>query len=121
MCVMLMVGLRNLARTARWLVAGLAAAAVFTGSAWICGMFLLPPVVASADVRWLLSVGLGSALAAVVALWGNWWATREDMPARMDGSGRPKTAEASGERSIAAGGDIKIASTGDNATNIEGR
>jgi hypothetical protein len=106
------------AMTIRWLMALLATGAVFTGSAWLCGSFLMRSI-APADVRWLLAVGLGSALAALAALWGKWWATRDDAYTQTSASGSGKRAKTRGDRSIAAGGDIGIASTGDNAVNLD--
>lgn len=106
-------------RTARWWVAGLVTAAAFGLAAGISGAFLLPVVMRSAADRWVVAAGLGVAVAALAALWGQSWATREDGGEVRGHPARPG-ATAAGERSVAASGDISgIASTGDGATNIQ--
>ncbi len=74
-------------RTVRWLVAGLVTAAVFGGATWICGAYLLPPVMASSADRWVVAAGLGVAVAAFAALWGKWWATQEESILPTSGPG----------------------------------
>ena len=99
-------------RTVRWWLAGLVAIAAFGAATWVSGAFFLPLVMKSGSDRWVVAAGLGVALAALMALWGQSWATRES-PAE------PGTA-AAGKRSITAAGDINgIASTGDDATNSQ--
>lgn len=106
-------------------MAGLVTAAAFGLAAWISGAFLLPMVMKSAADRWVVAAGLGVAVAAVAALWGKSWATREGGGAvsgeGQDARGIPAGPGATaGDRSIAAGGDISgIVSTGDDATNIQ--
>jgi hypothetical protein len=99
-------------RTVKWWVAGLMAVAAFGAATWLSGAFILPFVMESNSDRWVVAAGLGVALAAPVALWGQSWATRES-------AAEPGAATA-GKRSITAAGDISgIASTGDDATNIQ--
>jgi hypothetical protein len=118
-------GVVDVGRTVRWWVAGLVTAAAFGLAAWVSGAFVLPMVMRSAADRWVVAAGLGVAVAALAALWGQAWATRKggtSSCASEDAHGRPTRpgAAAAGERSIAAGGDISgIASTGDDATNIQ--
>jgi hypothetical protein len=111
---------------ARWSVAVLVTAAAFGVGAWISGAFLLPAVMKSGADRWVLAAGMGVAVAALAALWGHSWARREGEAspgrgAQSAGSAAAASPAAGGERSItAAGGDITgIASTGDDATNIQ--
>jgi hypothetical protein len=108
-------------------VAGLVTAVAFAVSAWISGAFVLPLLMKSAADRWAVAVGFATAVAALVALWGQSWAMRENEAVSVQDKGRRQApaspgAAASGERSIAAGGDISgIASTGDDSTNTEHR
>ena len=99
-------------RTVRWWVAGLGVAAAFGVATWVSGEFFLPLVIKSASDRWVVAAGLGVAVAALVALWGQSWATRESTVERG--------AAVAGNRSITAARDIRgIASTGDDATNTQ--
>jgi hypothetical protein len=101
-------------RARRWLIAGLTVALSFGVATWVSGAFLLPLVLKSGADRWVVASALGVAIAALVALWGQQWAMH-DSPAELGTS----AAEA---RSISAGQDISgIASTGDDATNIQRR
>lgn len=101
-------------RTVRWCAAGLVVAAAFGGVTWLAGAFLLPLVMKSAADGWVVAAGLGVAVAALVGLWGQSWATREP-------AANPSDA-AAGDRSVTAAGDISgIASTGDGATNTQYR
>ena len=100
-------------RTIRWWVAGLMTVAAFGAATWVSGAFILPLVMKSNSDRWVVAAGLGVAVAALVALWGKSWATHEPAP-------EPTATMAAGKRSITADGDISgIASTGDDATNIQ--
>src|SRR5258708_24931663 len=73
------------------------------------GAVVLPPMLHSPDVRWVVAAGFGVAAAALAALWGHWFATRDTSAAEPTG----KSVTASGAESIAAGGDISgSASTG---------
>lgn len=111
-------------RLARWGAAGLVTAAVFAVVTWATGAFALAGVLRSDGDRWVVASALGVAVAALAALWGHSWATKEtaasgtaEEPAEPACGAGPV---ASGERSIAAGGNITgIASTGDDATNIQ--
>lgn len=113
-------------RTVEWWVAGLVTAVAFGASVWISGAFVLPLLMKSSADRWGVAVGFGLAVAALVALWGQSWATRENRaaPGQETGRRQPPASPAvapSGERSI-AGRDISgIASTGDDTTNIQHR
>jgi len=114
----------DVGRTVKWWLAGLVTVTVFGLAAWVSGAFLLPAVMRSAADRWVVAAGFGVAVAALAALWGQSWATREGGGAASGTGRRPGRpgATATGERSIAAGGDIGgIASTGDDATNIQQR
>jgi hypothetical protein len=98
--------------TVRWGVVGLVTVAAFGLAALVSGVFVLPLAMKSDADRWVVAAGLGVAVAAFVALWGQSWATHEP-------SAEPDTAMA-GKRSITAAGDISgIASTGDDATNTQ--
>jgi hypothetical protein len=63
--------------TVRWLIAGVVTVAAFAVPAWVCGAFLLPLVIKDGGVRWAIATAAGLALAALMALWGNWYATTE--------------------------------------------
>ena len=98
-------------RTLRWWVAGLVAALAFGVATYLSGAFLLPLVMKSAADRWVVAAGVGVAVAALAALWGQSWAMRDSLADPGAGAG---------SRSVSAGGDIGgIASTGDNATNSQ--
>jgi hypothetical protein len=101
-------------RTVKWCAVGLVAAAAFGSVTWVAGAFVLPLVIKSGADRWAIAVGLGAAVAAVAAAWGQWWATREPMA-------EPGVGPA-GDRSITAARDISgIAATGDGTTNTQYR
>lgn len=109
-------------RAGRWWLAGLVTVAVFAVTAWVLAAFVLPPVMASAGDRWVVAAGAGTAVAALAALWGQSWATRvEAGTSDADaGSKSRRVPGPGGDRSVTAGGDITgIASTGDDASNIQ--
>lgn len=107
-------------RAGRWWVAGLVTVAAFAVTAWVLATFVLLQVMASAPDRWVVAAGAGTAVAAVSALWGQSWATRKDSEGSAGGSGPGRVAGSGGDRSVTAGGDISgIASTGDNASNMQ--
>lgn len=107
---MLARGRGTMSRAARWLVAVGVMVAAFGVSLWVCGALLLPLWLKSGADRWVVSAGLGVAVAALAALWGASWAGAES-----EGS-----SSGPGERSISASGDITgMASTGDGTTNIQ--
>jgi hypothetical protein len=96
------------------------AGAAFAVVAWVAGAFVLPLFMSSGADRWVVAAGLGVAVAALAALWGQSWASTESDTVAALRKG-PATS-ASGGRSITVSGDIGgIASTGDNATNIQHR
>lgn len=75
---------------------------------WVAGALVLRPVMHSPDIRWLVAAGLGVAVAALAALGGHSFVTRDtsEPPAGM-------SVTASGTGSIAVGGNISgAASTG---------
>ena len=89
---------------------------VFGVSTWVCGALLLPHVVSSPGIRWAVAPGCGVAIAALAALWGHSFATRQGSAASAAGG----TVIASGDRSIAVGGDVSgIASTGDRSAGLQ--
>ncbi len=95
-------------RAVRWCLAGLVVVAAFGAATWVSAVFLLPPVIKSEADRWVVAAGLGVAVAALAAMWGQSWATPE------------QAAKETENRSITATGDISgIASSGDNATNTQ--
>jgi hypothetical protein len=99
-------------QASRWWVAGLVVFVTFALVTCIAGAFLLPLVMKSGADRWVVAAGLGVAVDALVALWGQSWATRE--------TATKPDAAAAGNRSISATNDISgIASTGDNAINTQ--
>ena len=113
-------------RTVKWLVAGLVTAVAFGVTTAVLGALVLPVVMASAADRWVVAGSAGVAVAAVAGLWGQSWATRDSADESAEGAGGPGPgagpSAAGGERSVSAGRDITgIASTGDGATNIQGR
>ena len=113
-------------RAGRWLIAGVGTAVAFGVAVSVSGAFVLPPLMASSSDRWAVASGAGAAVAALVALWGQSWATRRAsrVPSRTV-EGERGIAEGSGfvaggDRAVSARGDIKgIASTGDSATNVQ--
>jgi hypothetical protein len=98
-----------MSRTVKWLVAIVVTVAAFGLSVWVGGALLLPLWLKSGADRWAVAAALGTAVAALAALWGASWAGQAE-----DSSSGP------GGRSISASGDITgIASTGDGTTNIQ--
>jgi hypothetical protein len=96
----------------KWWAAGLTVAGTFGLATWVSGAFLLPLWMKSGADRWVVAAGLGVAVSALAALWGHSWAMRES-------AAEPDTASP-GERSITAANDVRgIASTGDDATNVQ--
>lgn len=96
----------------KWWVAGLAVTGAFGLATWVSGAFLLPLWMKSGADRWVVAAGLGVAVSALAALWGHSWAKRE--------SAAEQGTASHGDRSITAASDISgIASSGDDATNIQ--
>ena len=107
----------------RWCVAVIVTAAVFGASAWLVGAVILPHVVEDHGDRWMIATALGVAIAALAGAWGYSFAGREDETRLNDAeaqSSAPSGRHPGGERSIMVKGDLDgIASTGENATNIQ--
>lgn len=105
----------------RWCTALAATLAAFVVTAWVAGTVVLPHLVSDHTDRWGIAAACGVAVAAAAAAWGCWYATRsvEGTPDRsLAGSG----ASATGPHSISVTGDLDgIASTGDNALNMQVR
>jgi hypothetical protein len=96
-------------RLLRWFVAGTVTLVAFVVGTWVAGAVVLPHLMGSADSRWVVASGVGAAAAALAALWGFRFATRE--ASAEDPAGTSVTA--SGAGSIAVGGDLSgSASTG---------
>ncbi len=94
----------------RWFVA----AAVTVGAFWVGllvpALLILPRWVASDADRWVIAAGLGVAIAALAALWGEGFARREPADSkRVRLPAVQMTAEASGSARVnQAGGDLTI-------------
>jgi hypothetical protein len=105
----------------RWCAALAATLAAFAVTAWVAGTVVLPHLVSDHTDRWGIAAACGVAVATAAAAWGCWYATRpaEGTPGHsLAGSG----ASAAGPRSISVTGDLDgIASTGDNAVNMQVR
>lgn len=112
-------------RLIRWLAAGLFTVAIFSGSAVICGMLVLPSLLRSSADRWVVASGVGVAVAALTTLWGASWAMREPPghAAEQDRvPGRdPSMVVTADRRGIAIGGDNHgVTSTGGNSATTRG-
>jgi hypothetical protein len=113
-------------RVVRWWIAGLVTVAAFGVTVWLLGALVLPLFMSGAADRWVVASGAGAAAAALVALWGQSWVTRESSESQRGvetyrrGVANGPSGAASGERTVIGGGDITgIVSTGDNTTNIQ--
>ena len=112
-------------RNLRWAVAALVTLAAVAVPTWLCGAVVLPPLLKDGAIRWGLAGVVGLALAALAALWGHSYATgteRDESAAVLSGlkvqatPQRVNTVTASGERSVAIGGDNSgETSTGDHS------
>jgi hypothetical protein len=106
-------------RTGRWLLAGLISMAAFAGAAWISGAVLLVPLLASSTDRWAVASGIGVSVAAFAAMWGQWWA------GQVSPTAEEHVKTASGVTVVPNGtinigrDNTGIASTGNEATNIQ--
>jgi hypothetical protein len=106
----------------RWFVAGVLTVAAFTVGTWVAGAIVLPHLVADHADRWVIAVGCGAAVTALAAMWGYRYATAEAADAPKTDRPTGPTASAAGERSISVAGNLGgIASTGDNAVNVQGQ
>ena len=105
----------------RWCAALAATLAAFAATTWVAGAAVLQHLIGDHTDRWGIAAACGVAVAAVAAAWGGWYATRtaEGNPDRgLAGS----ETSAAGPRSISVTGDLDgIASTGDNAVNMQVR
>ncbi len=113
-----------MSRAFRLCVAGLITVASSGVVIWVAGAFVLPTMLRSDADRWVVAAALGGAVAAIAALCGHSWATREDASASDDKESSDsvdgRRISAKGQRSIVAGGDISgIASTGNDAMNVQ--
>jgi uncharacterized membrane protein len=63
--------------TGRWTIAGIVTTIAFAAPVWVCGAFLLPPVIKDGVARWAIATAAGLALAALAALWGHGYASAE--------------------------------------------
>ena len=61
----------------RWSVALGVTVAAFAVPTWLCGAFILSPVLKDSGTRWGLAGGVGVAVAALAALWGHGFSTDE--------------------------------------------
>jgi hypothetical protein len=99
-------------RLVRWCLATAVTIVAFAAATWVSRALVLPHAMSSADIRWPVAAGCCVAVAALAALWGHSFATRDATAAVPPG----KTVSASGKGSIAVGGDISgTASTGGRA------
>ena len=108
-----------MSRVLRWSVAIMVTLVAFAAITWAAGAVVLPHLIADHGDRWVIAAGCGVALAALAATWGYRYATAE-------AAGAPKAVRpaepAPGERSISVNGNLSgIASTGDNALNVQGQ
>ena len=111
-------------RVMRWLVVMTATVAVFGGCLWLFRFASWSWMPHTTPDRWVVAAAFATVTAGAVGAAGTWWASREnprptgapDAGAAAAGPGVP----AARGRSITAGGDISgIASTGDDANNIQ--
>lgn len=106
----------------RWLVAALVTVAAFASVTWICGAVVLAAFMGDVGARWGIAGALGVAVAALAALWGHAFATREvtpetgsggDISAALPGSGsgshRNVISGGTFHGPVAQGRDISIA------------
>jgi hypothetical protein len=96
--------------------------AVFALCTWVAGAVVLPHLISDHTDRWALAAASGVALAGLAGMGGYRYATAEAEEATdVHGPTKPPVAP-HGERSISISGDQNgIASTGDNAVNLQGR
>jgi hypothetical protein len=108
----------------RWLIAVTATVAVFLGCLWLFRFASWSWMPHATTDRWAVAAAFAAVTAGAVGAAGTWWASRET-PLRAGiadagGAAAGSRVPAAGERSITAGGNITgIASTGDDATNIQ--
>ncbi|HEY1919800.1 MAG TPA: hypothetical protein VGH27_29865 [Streptosporangiaceae bacterium] len=104
-----------MSRSARWVVAGLVVLAVFAGITLLAGAVVLPHwrTLSAAD-RWVIATAAGLAVGALVALWGQSWAT-SDINVQQPAETAARIVQ------VDAPGNTGIVSTGDNAINQQER
>lgn len=88
-------------RRLRWVVAWTVTLLVCIAITWVAGALVLSRVMGPSDARWVVASGFGVAAAALAALWGHRFAIRE-----TEAESRGKSVTASGNGSIAIGGDL---------------
>jgi len=112
----------TVSKVLRWFVAVVVTVVAFAVGTWTAGALVLPHLVTDHADRWVIAAGCGVAVAALAATWGYRFATAEAAEAPdVRGHAEP-TMPAAGERSISVSGNLGgIASTGDNAVNIQGQ
>lgn len=104
----------------RWSAAIVVTIGSFVVCTWLAGLVVLPHLMSDQSDRWVVSTSLGVAAAALGAAWGYGYAKRTndaDATSAPESDARPNRA-----RAITVSGDLDgIASTGDNAINIQVR
>ncbi|MFH9727769.1 hypothetical protein ACH4M4_33095 [Streptomyces sp. NPDC017254] len=84
-------------RFGRWAIAVLVTVVSFAVPTWLGGALVLPSVLEDPEIRWAVASALGTAVAALVGMWGYRFATRERQ--------NPGPAvQVTGERGVAIGG-----------------
>lgn len=114
-------GLVTLSVFWRWCAALAATLAAFAVTTWVAGAVVLPHLISDHTDRWGIAGACAVAVAAAAAAWGCWFATRP-AAGNPDGGFAGAGASAAGPRSISVSGNVDgIASTGDNAVNMQVR
>ena len=80
-------------RVWRWMVAGLAAGAVFAVATWVSGVYGLTRLLPSPDTRWVAALAIGGVAAGFAWSWGQWWATGSGNADRAGGLGLAEIAD----------------------------
>jgi hypothetical protein len=62
----------------RWVIAGAITLGAFCLVAWFCGAIVMVAILRDPTVRWGVAAAAGTAVAALVALWGQAWATTQE-------------------------------------------
>lgn len=79
-------------KVARWTVAFLVTAGAFTVVTWLGGAVLLMPLLKDAGVRWGVAGAAGVAIAALVAMWGQSYATEAPSQSETHGGSATRPA-----------------------------
>lgn len=85
----------------RWAVASFITVVTFGAVTAVCGALVLPLLLTDGSVRWGIAASLGTAVAALAAIWGQSFAT--SMPAEP-GEGKPGGEEPANARNVINGG-----------------